>query len=215
VSCGGCLPSARGLRKGWGASPPHQGEWWGDRTDEGVHRGGLWELRVAVVDIAPQLALAGLEGAGNLVIAAVAIDDHAAWQPGLAEDVLRPAGRPGLPDQKQAEPGGVAVRAELARCWRNVDDPFGVTGVTGVAAFPGSVAEGGPSRPSPSWRAAPGSGARACSAGWTPRRAPLRRAPVGREGCRRSQGAQAKLGARQPSGTRRAHDGAAHGGKRF
>lgn len=103
---GGRRPSERGIRKRLGASPHREGELWGDSTAEGVHLGSLRELRVEVWDLAPQVARAVLDGAGNLGIAAVAIDDPAAWQPGLAEDVWRHAGRPGRPAPEQAAPGG-------------------------------------------------------------------------------------------------------------
>ena len=81
---GGRLPSAGGIRKWWGASPQRSGELWGSSLAEGVHLGGLWALRVEVVDLAPPGALAELEEAGALGIAAVALDDPAAWQLRLA-----------------------------------------------------------------------------------------------------------------------------------
>jgi len=148
----GCrLPGKLGIRERLGAQPHRQGELRGDGTDEGLHLGCLWELLFKILDLAQQMAIAVLEGAGDFVIATVAIDDQTAWQPGLAEHVLGHAGRPGLPEQEQAEPG---VANNQAEPWC----PF-VRQLVSSACFTAAWRTGSPSRKSPLWRAAPGSGA--------------------------------------------------------
>jgi hypothetical protein len=52
------------------------------------------------------MAVAVLEGTGELVVAAVAIDDETAGQPDLAENLLGHAGGPGLAEEEQAEARG-------------------------------------------------------------------------------------------------------------
>jgi hypothetical protein len=148
----GCrLPGKLGIRERLGAQPHRQGELRGDGTDEGLHLGCLWELLFKILDLAQQMAIAVLEGAGDFVIATVAIDDQTTWQPGLAEHVLGHAGRPGLPEQEQAEPG---VANNQAEPWC----PF-VRQLVLSAYFTAAWRTGSPSRKSPLWRAAPGSGA--------------------------------------------------------
>jgi hypothetical protein len=58
------------------------------------------------LDLAPQVARAVRDGAGHRGIAAVAIHDHTAGPPRLANDLLGHAGRPGVAAQEQAEPRG-------------------------------------------------------------------------------------------------------------
>lgn len=100
------LPGELGVRDRLRAQPHRQGELWRHRTDKGRHLGRRGELFFEVLDLTQQVALAVRDGAGDLVIAAVAVDDQTAGQPGLAEDRLGHAGRTGLAEQEPAEPRG-------------------------------------------------------------------------------------------------------------
>src|SRR5688572_864468 len=51
------------------------------------------------------MAVAVRDGAGPLMVAAIAVDDEAPWQPSLPEDLRGPTRRPGLAAEEQAEPG--------------------------------------------------------------------------------------------------------------
>jgi hypothetical protein len=50
-----------------GAEPHRQGELRGHRTDKGCNLGRVGELLCQVLDLAQQMALAVLDGAGDLV----------------------------------------------------------------------------------------------------------------------------------------------------
>jgi len=65
----------------------------GRGTDEGGHLGRIRELLIEVLDLVQQMAIAILDGAGEPVVAAIAIDHQAPWQRGFAEDLLGQAGR--------------------------------------------------------------------------------------------------------------------------
>jgi hypothetical protein len=62
--------------------------------------GRLEEFLLEVLDLARQMAVAALNGAGDMVEAAVAIDHEIAGQPNLAEDLLGHASGPGLAEKE-------------------------------------------------------------------------------------------------------------------
>jgi hypothetical protein len=72
------LPGELGVRDQLRAQPHHQGELWGCGTDEGLHLGCVRELLVQVLHLAQQMAIAVLDGAGDLMVAAVAIHNQTA-----------------------------------------------------------------------------------------------------------------------------------------
>lgn len=90
-----------------GCTPPHgQGELRRPRPDKRRHGGGIGDLLREVLDLTPQMAGAGLDGAGNRRVAAGALHDETAGPPALAEHRRGHAGGPGLAEEAQAEPGG-------------------------------------------------------------------------------------------------------------
>jgi hypothetical protein len=71
---------------------------------------------------------------GHLIVAAIAVDDEAPWQPSLAEHLLGYTRRPGLTEEEKAEPWsgeqpGIAMAA--------IGPPAGLVGVfdRGLAVF--------------------------------------------------------------------------------
>ena len=103
----GCrLPGALGVRARWRAPPHRQGEWGGHGTDQGRALGHARELLLQIVALAQEMALAVLDGAGALGVAAIPSDPQAARPPRLAEDALGHAGPASLAEQTPAEPGG-------------------------------------------------------------------------------------------------------------
>jgi hypothetical protein len=119
-------PDERGVRERWRAPPHRQGELGSHRPDEGRHLGGRGARVCEVLDLAPQMAIAILDGAGPCGITAVAVDDQTAGPPGLAEDLLGHASHPGLAAPEQAEvrggePPGIAMMP--------VRPPAGLVGV--------------------------------------------------------------------------------------
>jgi hypothetical protein len=65
------LPGELGVRDPLRAQPHRQGELWSHRADKGRDLGRVGDLFFEVLDLAQQVAIAVLDGAGNLVIAAV------------------------------------------------------------------------------------------------------------------------------------------------
>jgi hypothetical protein len=102
--CG--LPSELGVLDGLRAQPQRQGELRRPCTDKRRPCGGLRDLLLAGSDRTQPMAVAVLEGAGHLLVAAVAIHDATAGTPALAEHRLEHAGGSGLAAKAQAEPEG-------------------------------------------------------------------------------------------------------------